>query len=45
MYYKVLKDNKVIDYKMETLTEKDLNKFLKKNGLQVTNYKKSSGFL
>ena len=29
----VVKDNKVIDYKMETLTEKDLNKFLKKNGL------------
>jgi len=29
----VVKDNKVIDYKMETLNEKDLNKFLKKNGL------------
>lgn len=29
----IVKDNKVIDYKMETLSEKDLNKFLKKNGL------------
>ena len=29
----VVKDNKVIDYKMETMSEKDLNKFFKKNGM------------
>lgn len=29
----VVKDNKVIGYKMEVLSESDLNKFLKKNGM------------
>lgn len=29
----VVKDNKVIDYKMETLSEKDLKSFFKRNGM------------
>ena len=29
----IVKDGKVIAHKMETLTEKDLNSFLKKNGM------------
>ena len=29
----IVKDDKIIDYKMETLSEKDLNKFFKKNGM------------
>lgn len=29
----IVKDNNIVDYKMEILSEKDLNKFLKKNGM------------